>query len=124
MLLSAAGVMCTAMLLDAGLARAAKVSATGVARQPARAGAPAIDLHAGRRHFTLRLPSDEARIRAHPSRPTTGGAGTVRARASSVTVSVTVRPCLPFPGRSGVQSRTVTVAGLARPVRGVDTAEP
>ncbi|MEV0225227.1 hypothetical protein [Streptomyces sp. NPDC050704] len=123
-LLAAAVVMFAALVLDGGLALAAKVRAIGEAQEAARSGAQAIDLTAYRQDGTLRLVPGEARRRAQAYLASTGDTGTVAVTADTVTVTVTAHQRTQLLGLLGVETLSVTATGSAHPVRGVDTAEP
>ncbi|MEV0220726.1 hypothetical protein [Streptomyces sp. NPDC050704] len=117
-------VMFAGLLLDGGLALAAKVRALGEAQEAARAGAQALDLAAYRNHNIVRLVPDRARTRAQEHLVTTGDSGTVTVTADTVTVTVMVRQRTHLLGVLGMDSLTVTGTGTAHPVHGVNLPEP
>ncbi|MEU5437693.1 hypothetical protein AB0G73_30555 [Streptomyces sp. NPDC020719] len=123
-LLTAAVVMFAALVLDGGLALAAKVRAIGEAQEAARSGAQAIDLAAYRQDGTVRLVPDQARERARTYLSTTGDSGTATATTDTVTVTVIARHRTQLLGLLGVETLTVTATGSAHPVRGVEAPEP
>lgn len=117
-------VMFAGLVLDAGLALAAKVRAIGEAQEAARAGAQALDLAAYRAHGTVRLIPDQARTRAVGYLASTGDSGTVSATADTVTVRVTAHQPTQLLGLIGIGSLTVVGSGTAHPTRGIDAPEP
>lgn len=117
-------VMFGGLVLDGGLALAAKVRAIGEAQEAARSGAQAIDLAAYRRDGSLRLVPAQASQRARTYLSATGDESTVRATADSVTVTVTVHQGTQLLQLLGVGTLSVTATGSAHPVRGVEAPEP
>ncbi|MFF9897728.1 pilus assembly protein TadG-related protein [Streptomyces longispororuber] len=122
-LVTTAVVMFTGLVVDGGLAMAAKVRALGEAQEAARAGAQAIDLDAYRKDGSVHLLPGEARRRALDYLDSTGDTGIVRITATTVTVTVTAHRRTQLLGLIGVDSLTVTGTGKARPVHGVEAPE-
>ena len=117
-------VMFAGLVLDGGLALAAKVRAIGEAQEAARNGAQALDLAAYRAHGTVRLVPDQARSLAYRYLASTGDSGTVTATADTVTVAVTAHQHAQLLGLIGIGSLTVTGSGTAHPVHGIDAPQP
>jgi Flp pilus assembly protein TadG len=121
-ILAVAIVMFAGLVVDGGLALAAKVRAIGEAQEAARAGAQALDLAAYRNSGTVRLVPDQARMLAHTYLASTRGTGTVTVIGDTVTVTVTAHQNTQLLGLLGFDSLTVTGTGSAHPARGI-TAE-
>ncbi|MCI3928827.1 hypothetical protein MQV74_05935 [Streptomyces sp. AN091965] len=113
-------VMFAGLVVDGGLALAAKLRAIGEAQEAARAGAQSIDLAAYRNDGSIRLLPVEAQRQAHAYLASIGATGTVKISSTTVTVTVTVHQRPQFLGILGVGTLTVTATGTARPVRGVE----
>ncbi|WP_052397832.1 hypothetical protein [Streptomyces sp. NRRL F-5123] len=120
---TAAVVMFAGLVLDGGLALAAKVRALGEAQEAARAGAQALDLAAYRRDGTVRLVPAQARALALRYLATTGDEGKVNATAETVTVTVTARQHTQLLNLAGLHTLTVTATGSAHPVRGINAPD-
>lgn len=116
--------MFAGLVLDGGLALAAKVRAIGEAQEAARRGAQALDLAAYRAHGTLRLIPDHARDLAQHHLAATGDASTVTATSETVTVTVTARSSTQLLRVVGIQSFKVSASGSAHPVRNTGNAVP
>ncbi|MFC0107928.1 pilus assembly protein TadG-related protein [Kibdelosporangium aridum] len=114
----------TGLVLDGGLALAAKVRALGEAQEAARAGAQEIDLAAYRANGTLRLQPDRASAAARNYVSTAGHTGTVTVAGNSVHVTVTVNQPTQLLRLIGVGSVTVTATGQAEPQRGISGVLP
>jgi Putative Flp pilus-assembly TadE/G-like len=116
----AAVLLFAGLVLDGGLALAAKVRAVGQAQEAARAGAQAIDLTAYRATGTLRLDADRAATlaRGYLAEAHTPGAETVTVAGDTVTVTLTVAQPTRLLGLVGVRSIQVTGTGSAHPDRG------
>jgi Flp pilus assembly protein TadG len=112
------------LVLDGGLALAAKVRALGEAQEAARAGAQEIDLAAYRADGTLRLAPQQASAAARNYLAAAGHTGTVSVAGNTVNVTVTVSQSTQLLGLVGIGSITVTGAGQAQPQRGVFGALP
>lgn len=123
-ILTAVFVMFAGLLLDGGLALAAKVRAIGEAQEAARAGAQALDLTAYRTSGTVRLAPDQARTLAQTYLAATPDTGTVTVTATTVTVTVTARQDTHLLGLLGLDILTVTATGTAHPARGITAPEP
>jgi len=124
LILAVAIVMFAGLLLDGGLALAAKVRAIGEAQEAARAGAQALDLAAYRSSGTVRLVPGQARTLARTYLASTGDRGTVTVAGDTVTVTVTAHQQTQLLGLLGIDSLTVTSTGSAHPARGITAPEP
>ncbi|MGW8375400.1 TadG family pilus assembly protein [Streptomyces sp. ODS28] len=122
--LAAAVLLFAGLVLDGGLALAAKVRAIGEAQEAARNGAQALDLAAYRRDGTLQLLPAEARQRAHAYLTATPDTGRIRASTNSITVTVTARQPTQLLGLLGLETLTVSATGSAHPVRDAQAPEP
>src|SRR5437879_1908931 len=109
------------LVLDGGLALAAKVRAIGEAQEAARAGAQAIDLSAYRATGTLRLMPTQAASLARNYLAAAGETGTVTVNGNTVTVTVTATQRTQILSLIGVDSISVAGSGSAHPERGIDT---
>lgn len=112
------------LVLDGGLALAAKVRAIGEAQEAARAGAQAIDLTAYRADGTLRLVPQQANIAAHNYLAAAGHTGTVSIAGNTVNVTVSITQPTQLLGLAGISSITVTGTGQAQPQRGISGVLP
>jgi hypothetical protein len=112
------------LVLDGGLALAAKVRAVGEAQEAARAGAQEIDLAAYRATGTLRLLPQQASAAARNYLAAAGHSGTVTVAGNTVNVTVTISQPTELLGLIGIGSITVTGTGQAQPQRGIDGPEP
>lgn len=112
------------LVLDGGLALAAKVRALGEAQEAARAGAQEIDLAAYRANGTLRLEPQQASAAARNYLAAAGHTGTVSVAGNTVHVTVTVSQPTQLLPLIGVGSITVTAAGQAQPQRGISGVLP
>lgn len=135
--LTTAVLLFAGLVLDGGLALAAKVRAIGAAQEAARAGAQAIDLGAYRTDGTLRLDPDRAaalarayladaaisRSHATGGRPS-GLTASVVVVGDTVTVTVAVSEPTQLLGLVGISSIRVSGTGSAHPDRGPDAAAP
>jgi hypothetical protein len=113
--------MFAGLVLDGGLALAAKVRAIGEAQEAARSGAQEIDLAAYRADGTLRLEPQQANTAAHNYLAAAGHTGTVSIVGNTVTVSVTVSQPTQLLGLVGIGSITVIGTGQAEPRQAVQT---
>ena len=107
------------LVLDGGLALAAKVRAMGQAQEAARAGAQEIDLAAYRADGTLRLLPDRAVTAAHNYLAAAHHTGSVSVSGNTVNVSVTISQRTQLLRLLAVDSITVTGHGEAEPQRGI-----
>ncbi|WP_416968262.1 pilus assembly protein TadG-related protein [Streptomyces sp. 4F14] len=123
-ILTAAVVMFAGLLLDGGLALAAKTRALGEAQEAARAGAQALDLTAYRTDGTVRLDPAQARTRARTYLATTNDTGVVTVVGDTVSVTVTVHQATQLLRFIGLDTLTVTATGTAHPVHGITTPDP
>jgi hypothetical protein len=116
-------VMVTAMIamsglvLDGGLAVAAKVRAVGIAQSAARAGARAIDLDLYRRTGEIRLDVGRATLSARDWLSRAGATGTVTATPQQVAVEVTATSNTQLLSLIGVTSLTVHATATATALR-------
>ncbi|MFC4463967.1 pilus assembly protein TadG-related protein [Streptomyces xiangluensis] len=123
-ILAVAIVMFAGLVLDGGLALAAKIRAIGEAQQAARAGAQALDLAAYRNSGTVRLDPDQVHTLAQRHLASTSDTGTVTVADDTVTVTVTAHQQTQLLGLLGLDSLTVTGTGSAHPARGITAPEP
>jgi hypothetical protein len=114
--LAAAVVMFAGLVVDGGLALAAKVEAIGVAQEAARAGAQEVDLAAFRDTGTVRLLPDQAAAAARRHLDQVGAAGTVTVVGDTVEVTVTADYDTQLLGVLGLRTLAVTGTGSAHPV--------
>ena len=112
------------LVLDGGLALAAKVRALGEAQEAARAGAQKIDLVAYRTSGTLRLAPQQASAAAQSYLAAAGHTGSVSIAGNTITVTVTISQPTELLDLIGIGSITVTATGQAQPQRGIDGVEP
>lgn len=112
------------LVLDGGLALAAKVRALGEAQEAARAGAQEIDLTAYRANGTLRLEPQQASAAARNYLAAAGHTGTVSVAGNTVNVTVTVSQSTQLLPLIGIGSITVTATGQAQPQRGISGVLP
>jgi hypothetical protein len=112
------------LVLDGGLALAAKVRALGEAQEAARAGAQEIDLTVYRANGALRLEPQQASAAARNYLAAAGHTGTVSAAGNTVTVTVTVSQSTQLLPLIGIGSITVTATGQAQPQRGISGVLP
>ncbi|WP_405657760.1 hypothetical protein [Streptomyces sp. NBC_00079] len=122
--IAVAVVMFAGLVLDGGLALAAKVRAIGEAQEAARRGAQALDVAAYRVDGTVRLVPDQARAQVQDYLASTDDSGTVTVTADTVTVTVTAHQSTQLLSVLGLRSLDVTASGSAHSVRGIDTPEP
>ncbi|WP_409497261.1 TadE/TadG family type IV pilus assembly protein [Amycolatopsis sp. cmx-11-12] len=112
------------LVLDGGLALAAKVRALGEAQEAARVGAQEIDLAAYRAKGTLRLEPQQATAAARNYLAAAGHTGTVSVAGNTVNVTVTVSQSTQLLPLIGIGSITVTASGQAQPQRGISGVLP
>jgi len=101
------------LVLDGGLALAAKVQAIDDAQAAARAGAQAIDLATYRATGQVTLDPAEATADAEHALAVAGHTGTVAVNGDEVTVTVTITQPTQILDLVGVQHVTVSGAGSA-----------
>lgn len=107
------------LVLDGGLALAAKVRAMGQAQEAARAGAQEIDLAAYRADGTLRLLPTKATAAAQNHLAAAHHTGSVSVADNTITVTVTIHQRSQLLGLFAVDTITVTGRGEAQPQRGI-----
>jgi hypothetical protein len=112
------------LVLDGGLALAAKVRALGEAQEAARAGAQEIDLTVYRTNGALRLEPQQASAAARNYLAAAGHTGTVSVAGNTVNVTVTVSQSTQLLPLIGIGSITVTATGQAQPQRGISGVLP
>lgn len=112
------------LVLDGGLALAAKVRAIGEAQEAARAGAQEIDLAAYRADGTLRLAPQQASAAARAYLASAGRSGTVSVTGNTVNVTITISQSTQLLGLAGVGTITVTGTGQAQPEHGISGEAP
>ena len=112
------------LVLDGGLALAAKVRALGEAQEAARAGAQEIDLTVYRANGALRLEPQQASAAARNYLAAAGHTGTVSVAGNTVNVTVTVNQSTQLLPLIGIGSITVTATGQAQPQRGISGVLP
>lgn len=123
-IIAVAALLFAGLVLDGGLALAAKVRAIGEAQEAARAGAQEIDLAAYRADGSLRLAPQQASAAARNYLTAAGHSGTVSINGNTINVTVTVNERTQLLGLAGVGSITVTGTGQAHPQRGISGVLP
>ncbi len=111
------------LVLDGGLALAAKRRAVNEAHAAARAGAAAVSSGALRTQGTFTLDPERAHQVATDYLAFTGHQGTVAVEGDTVSVTVSWRQPVALLGIVGVRSVAVTGRGRARIVHGVAEEE-
>lgn len=106
------------LVLDGGLALAAKVQAIDDAQAAARAGAQAIDLATFRATGQVTLDPAEATTDAEQALAVAGHTGTVAVNGDEVTVTVTIAQPMQLLDLVGVHQITVSGAGSATAEQG------
>jgi len=106
-------VLVAGLVLDGGLALAAKVQAIDDAQAAARAGAQAIDLPTYRATGQITLDAATATTDAEQSLTTAGQSGTVNVAGDVVTVTVTVTQHTQILDLIGVNALRETATGSA-----------
>ena len=106
------------LVLDGGLALAAKVHAIDDAQAAARAGAQAIDIPLYRSTGTITLDPAEATADAQDFLAAAGEHGTVTVAGETVSVTVTITQPTQILSVVGVDQLTVTGAGSATAQQG------
>lgn len=119
--ITAAVLLFAGVVLDGGLALAAKIRAIGQAQEAARAGAQAIDLTAYRATGTLRLDPAQADRLAHAylADAHSTGTETVVVTGDRVTVTIHTAQSTRLLGLVGIRTIQVTGTGSAHPDRGL-----
>ncbi|CAM3376529.1 pilus assembly protein TadG-related protein [Kibdelosporangium persicum] len=123
-IIALAALLFAGLVLDGGLALAAKVRAMGEAQEAARAGAQEIDLAAYRADGTLRLVPHQASAAAHSYLAAAGHTGTVSVAGNTVNVTVSINQPTQLLGLVSIGSVTVTGTGQAQPQRGISGVLP
>lgn len=123
-IITLAALLFAGLVLDGGLALAAKVRAMGEAQEAARAGAQEIDLAAYRADGTLRLVPQQASAAAHSYLAAAGHTGTVSVAGNTVNVTVSINQPTQLLGLVSIGSITVTATGQAQPQRGISGVLP
>jgi Putative Flp pilus-assembly TadE/G-like len=123
-IITLAALLFAGLVLDGGLALAAKVRAMGEAQEAARAGAQEIDLAAYRADGTLRLVPQQASAAAHSYLAAAGHTGTVSVAGNTVNVTVSINQPTQLLGLVSIGSITVTGTGQAQPQRGISGVLP
>ncbi|MBE1579501.1 pilus assembly protein TadG-related protein [Amycolatopsis roodepoortensis] len=118
-IIALAALLFAGLVLDGGLALAAKVRAMGEAQEAARAGAQEIDLTAYRADGTLRLVPHQATAATHSYLSAAGHTGTVSVAGNTVNVTVSINQPTQLLGLVNIGSITVTATGQAQPQRGI-----
>lgn len=106
------------LVLDGGLALAAKSRAIGQAQEAARAGAQELDLAAYRSGDAARLNPVAARATARHYLHSIGATGTVTVTDTTVRVRVEAHQPTQLLGLVGIADMTVSGAGQAHPDQG------
>jgi hypothetical protein len=111
-------IVMTGLVLDGGLALAAKVQAIDDAQAAARAGAQAIDLPTYRATGQITLDPAEASADAERYLAAAGHTGTVAVNGEQVTVTVTISQPTQVLSLAGIDHLTVTGTGTATAEQG------
>jgi hypothetical protein len=117
-ILSAACLLCAGLVLDGGLALAAKVRAIGQAEEAARAGAQQLDLGVYRDTSAVTLQPAAAIAAARRYLASVGASGTATITGNTVNVVVTADQPTQLLGMIGISEITVAGAGHAEPDQG------
>lgn len=123
-IMALAALLFAGLVLDGGLALAAKVRAIGEAQEAARAGAQEIDLTAYRTDGTLRLVPQQADAAVRNYLAAAGYSGTVSVAGNTVNVTVSISQPTQLLGLAGIGSIVVTGTGKAQPQRGISGVLP
>jgi Flp pilus assembly protein TadG len=116
---AAALLLMAGLVIDGGLALAAKVRAIDEAQAAARAGAQALDLRSYRLSNSVVLDPARAASAARAYLAATGDSGQVRVSGDRVFVTVRIAQPTQILGLVGLHELTVTGSGAATAVRGV-----
>ena len=119
----AALILCAGLVIDGGLALAAKVRATDEAQAAARAGAEEIDLATYRQSGTVVLDPTQATDAAEQYLASTGDSGQVAVTGDTVIVSVEATQATEILGIAGLHASTVSASASATAVRGITGAD-
>lgn len=112
------------LVLDGGLALAAKTEAIGVAQEAARAGAQHLDLAAYRADGTVTLDPDAATAAAHDYLDAADATGTVTVTGATIAVTVTATHPTQLLSIVGITTLTVDGTGSAQARHGVTSPDP
>lgn len=113
--LTTACLLFAGLVLDGGLALAAKTRAIGQAQEAARAGAQELDLTTYRTTGVFRLDPTHAQLAAQRYLSTIHATGAVTVTGNTVAVTVTTRAPTQLLGLLGIHEITVTGHGRAEP---------
>ncbi len=122
--MAAALILMTGLVLDGGLTLAARERALGDAQEAARAGAQAINLAVYRQNGDLVLDPAQAETDADAYLASIGAAGTATATGGLVTVTVTIDQPMQILSAAGLHAVTVHATATAVPVRGINGPLP
>jgi hypothetical protein len=122
--MAAALILMIGLVLDGGLALAARERALGQAQEAARAGAQAINLAIYRQNGDLVLNPGQAEADADAYLAGIGATGTAAATGGRVTVTVTIVQPMQILDAAGLHAVTVHATASAVPVRGIDGPLP
>jgi hypothetical protein len=118
----AALILLAGLVLDGGLTLAARERALGEAQEAARSGAQAINLAIYRQDGKLVLIPGQATAGARAYLAEIGAAGTARATANTVTVTVSIVQPMQILDAAGLRAITVHATATATPVLGINGA--
>lgn len=111
-------ILMAGLVLDGGLALAAKVQAIDTAQAAARAGAQAIDIPLYRQSGQITLDPEAATADAERFLAASGHTGTVSVDGEQVTVTVTIRQPTQILDLAGIDQLTETGTGSATAEQG------
>ncbi len=117
-ILTTACLLFAGLVLDGGLALAAKIRAIGHAEEAARAGAQELALTVYRDNSTVQLQPAAARAAARQYLDTVGAHGTVTVADNTVSVTVTAEQPTQLLELIGITTTTVSGSGHAQPHQG------
>jgi Flp pilus assembly protein TadG len=117
-IVSAACLLCAGLVLDGGMALAAKVRAIGQAQEAARAGAQQLDLATYRDTSSVTLQPAAAITAAQRYLASVGATGTATVAGNTVSVVVTAQQPTELLGMIGVREIPVAGQGHAEPDQG------
>jgi Flp pilus assembly protein TadG len=115
-------ILCAGLVIDGGLALAAKIRATDEAQSASRAGAEEINLAAYRSSGTIILDPTNATAAAENYLASTGDRGHVAVDGNTVTVTVEATQPTQILGIAGIHSLSVSASATASAVRGISEA--
>ncbi|MBA8823809.1 Flp pilus assembly protein TadG [Saccharopolyspora lacisalsi] len=117
-ILTTACLLFAGLVLDGGLALAAKIRAIGHAEEAARAGAQELALTVYRDNSTVQLQPAAVRAAARQYLDTVGAHGTVTVADNTVSVTVTAEQPTQLLELIGITTTTVSGSGHAQPHQG------